>query len=117
MIRRVAFLLVILLISPPALARGVSADSARIEENLDNHAWKLKLTLDHGAVPDRDMVELVFSFKQTAIYDRELTDASPDKPTPRTTPLVNATPAESPQEADFRDANGKRQRITKLTIT
>ncbi len=115
-VRRAAIFLAVFLWSAPGLARGVSAQQQRIDENMDNHSWKLKLNLDYGAAPDRDIVQMVFSFKQTAIYDRVLTDASPDKPTPQTTPVNNATPMESQQEVDFRDDSGKRQKITRFPI-
>jgi MYXO-CTERM domain-containing protein len=104
--------------SRSADAAGVRAVNSRIEENTDTKSWKLKLKIDHGSVPDRDMVTMVFSFKQLSLYDRELTDESPEKPRQVTTPVPNPVPNISEQEVGFSDsATGKRYAVTEFPIT
>jgi|GEM_PF-656763 len=99
-------------------ARGVRAEKTTLDEDPDTHAWKLKLTIDHGSTPDRDVVPLVFSFKQTATYERSLTDESPDKPVTRTAPLTNQTAMNSEQEVAFSEpGTGKRFNATRFPIT
>lgn len=104
--------------SPALAARSVRADKTTLDEDPDTHAWKLKLTIDYGATPDRDVVPMVFSFKQTATYERSLTDESPDKPVTRTVPMTNQAANNSEQEVGFSDpGTGKRFNVTKFPIT
>jgi uncharacterized protein (TIGR03382 family) len=99
-------------------ARGVRAEKTTLDEDPDARAWKLKLTIDHGSTPDRDVVPMVFSFKQTATYERSLTDESPDKPVQRTVPMTNQVATNSEQEVAFSDpGTGKRFNATKFPIT
>jgi MYXO-CTERM domain-containing protein len=107
-----------LFVAPPAWAKGVKAEKTTLEEDLDAHNWKLKLVLDFGSTPDRDVIPMSFSFKQTATYERTLTDESPNKPVMRTVPMVNQVPNISEQEVAFSDpGTGKRFAVTKFPIT
>lgn len=106
------------LVARPAMAGGVKAEKSTLEENLEAHNWKLKLVINYGSTPDRDVIPMSFSFKQTATYERSLTDESPNKPVSRTVPMVNQVPNISEQEVAFSDpATGKRFSSTKFPIT
>ncbi|MBM4358251.1 MAG: hypothetical protein FJ096_09080 [Deltaproteobacteria bacterium] len=107
-----------LLVAPPVWAKGVKAEKTTLEEDLEAKNWKLKLVLDYGGTPDRDVVPMSFSFKQTATYERSLTDESPNKPVTRTVPMTSQIPNNSEQEVAFSDpATGKRFSATKFPIT
>ncbi len=106
------------LFASPAWARGVKIDKATIEEDPSAHNWKLKLSIDFGSAPDRDIVPMVFSFKQTATYERSLTDETGDKPVLHTLPMSNQVPNNSEQDVGFSDpGTGKRFPVTKFPIT
>ncbi len=112
------FALFVCWVPSPALARGAKAEKTTVEEDPSAHSWKLKLILDFGSAPDRDIVPMVFSFKQTATYERALTDESKDKAVTRTVPMANQVPNNSEQEVGFSDSEtGKRFAVTKFPIT
>jgi MYXO-CTERM domain-containing protein len=100
-------------VSSSALARG----SVRVAQSTITEAdgeWKLKFTIDYGAMPHLAHIPMVFSFKQTAIYERSMTDETGDKPVERTVPVQNATPINLPMDVGFADMSGKMFKITKF---
>jgi len=83
----------------------------------DDGEWKLKFTINYGRMPDLPHVPMMFSFKPTAVYQRSLTDASPDKPIMTRKPIVNGTPINLPMDVGFSDMTGKMFKITKFGMT
>ncbi len=71
--------LAVLLGVGPALARG-SVRLARSTVEEKDGVWKLKFTINYGSMPHLAHVPMIFSFKPTALFERSLTDASPDRP-------------------------------------
>lgn len=99
----------------PAAARGsVKLVSSSVDE--DNGTWKLKFTIDYGKKPHIGHIPMTFSFKQTAIYERSLTDESGDKPVERTVPVSNAEPNNLPVDVGFSNPKGEMFQITKFSI-
>jgi peptidyl-dipeptidase A len=109
----VALALLLLLSGSSALARGTLkiADPAPKEED---GTWKLKFTIDYGGIPHIAHVSFIFSFKPTMLYERALTDQSPDKPAERKVALAGQTPINLPMDVDFADMQGKVHKITKF---
>lgn len=99
----------------PAAARGsVKLVSNSVDE--DDGTWKLKFTIDYGKKPHIGHIPMTFSFKQTAIYERSLTDEGGDKPVERTVPVSNAEPNNLPVDVGFSNPKGEMFQITKFTI-
>jgi MYXO-CTERM domain-containing protein len=112
------FSVLLSLLATPAFAASVKAEKTTLEEDPEAHNWKLKLVLDYGKTPDRDVIPMSFSFKQTATYERSLNDETGDKPVMRTVAMQNQVPNNSEQEVGFSDpGTGKRFPITKFPIT
>ena len=104
-----------LLVAAPAAARGsVRISNASPQE--DDGRWKLKFTIDYGSIPHLAHMPMVFSFKQTAVYERSLTDDSGDKPIKRTIAMRNQTPKSVSMDVGFADAGGNIFKITKFSV-
>jgi hypothetical protein len=100
--------------SPSWAAGSVKMTNTTVEES--DGSWKLKFTIDYGKMPHLAHVSMTFSFKQTAIYERSLTDDSPDTPVERTVVVHNAEPLNVPSDVDFSDVQGKLFQVTKYGI-
>ncbi len=99
----------------PAMAAGsVKLVKSTVEES--DGAWKLKFTIDYGKKPHLAHIPMVFTFKQTALYERSLTDDSPDTPVLRTVPVRNAEPNNVSVDVGFADAKGEMFKVTKFSI-
>ncbi len=116
---RVRFLLTGLLIAGAlvatagrAQARGtVQLHTPVVKE--DDGTWKLRFTINYGSVPHMAHIPVIFSFKPTAIYERALTDASPNKPVRTRKPIVNGIAINVSDQIGFADMSGKLFKITK----
>jgi hypothetical protein len=112
---RLLFVAALALVGLPraAYALGsVKAEKTTLEE-VDGR-WKLKMTIDHGSVPDIAFVPMLFSFEQTMHYERALTEASPDKPELIKKSLVNQQPINESMDVGFGDGSGKTFKGTKF---
>jgi hypothetical protein len=108
-------LFVALVSASPSSARA--AGTIRAEKTTLDEAdgrWKLKLTIDHGSVPDIAFVPMLFSFEPTMIYDRELNEASPEKPVVVRKPLVGQQTINESMDVGFGDGSGKVFKGTKF---
>ena len=112
----IVLILAILLAQAQVGAVGtVRATSLDLPEN--DGTWKLSLTLDYGSTPASSPVPMSFQLTPTAIYERVLTDASPDQPVSLRTPLSVQAPLIEPCEVGFGDASGKTYRITRFELS
>jgi MYXO-CTERM domain-containing protein len=110
------FALIALLAPGLALAAGtVTVGNTSPQES--SSRWKLNMTIDYGSVPHLAHVPMVFSFEPTALYERSLTDKSPEKPVITTVPLKNQQGINVSMEVGFSDATGKTHKITKFDVS
>lgn len=108
--------LVALFLPSLALAAGtVTVGNTSPQES--SNRWKLNMTIDYGSVPHIAHVPMVFSFEPTALYERSLTDKSPEKPVITTVPLKNQQGINVSMEVGFSDATGKTHKITKFDVS
>ncbi len=99
-------------IAGQAQARGtVQLHTPVVQE--DDGDWKVRFTINYGSVPHMAHIPVIFSFKPTAIFERALTDASPDKPITTRKPLTNAKEINVSDQIGFSDMSGKLFKITK----
>ncbi|MSP26780.1 MAG: hypothetical protein EXR75_16885, partial [Myxococcales bacterium] len=112
----VSLVLIALAVPSPAWAKGsVKLATNRAEE--DARAWKLKITIDYGSTPTLEYVPMIFSFKPVVMYERSITDASPQKPIENRVPLAGQTSLNLPMDVGFGDpATGKRFNTTKFSV-
>lgn len=113
-----AALALALLVFAPGVSRAagtVTVDSLQPKE--DDGKWKLKMTMNYGAVPPTAHIPMNFEFTQTVLYERTLTDQSPKTPVLNKRPLQNQTPINESMDVGFSDASGKLFSITKFDFT
>lgn len=85
------------------------------EEN--DGKWKLNFKIDYGSIPHLAHVPMIFSFTPTVLYERTLTDKSPDKPVLTRMPLQNQQAINESIDIGFSDASGKIFKITKVDFS
>lgn len=78
--------------------------------------WKLKMTIDLGKVPDIAYIPMMFSFTPTVLYERSLTDESPEKPVIIKKPLSNQQAINESMDVGFSDGTGKAFKLTKFNF-
>jgi len=99
-------------IARQAQARGnVQLHTPVVQE--DDGDWKVRFTINYGSVPHMAHIPVIFSFKPQAVFQRSLTDASPDKPVVTRKPLTNAKEINVSDQIGFADMSGKLFKITK----
>jgi len=109
-----ALLGVLLALLPrPALA-GVSVRLASREPVEVDGRWKLAFTIDYGSVPQIPHIPMIFSFEPMVLYERALTDKSPEKPIINRMPLSNQQTNNESLDVGFSDASGKIFKVTKF---
>jgi MYXO-CTERM domain-containing protein len=112
----VAFALfaVFALLAPrPALAAGtVSVANLSPQEN--DGRWKLQMTINYGSLPHLNHIPMLFIFTPTVLYERTLTDQSPERPIINKIPLQNQQAINESMDVGFADASGKTFAITKF---
>jgi len=79
-----------------------------------NGKWKLNFTINYGAKPDIAYIPMIFSFTPTMLYERSLTDQSPEKPVITRKPLQGQQSMNESMDVGFSDASGKTFNITKF---
>ncbi|MDC3955777.1 MYXO-CTERM sorting domain-containing protein [Polyangium jinanense] len=96
-----------------ARAAGTVALATREPEEV-NGKWKLNFTINYGAKPDIAYIPMIFSFTPTVLYERSLTDQSPERPLLTKLPLKNQPSINESMDVGFSDASGKVFNITKF---
>jgi MYXO-CTERM domain-containing protein len=96
-----------------ALAAGTVTLASR-EPTEDDGKWKLKMTIDYGGIPQLPHVPMIFTFTPMVLYERALTDKSPEKPVLNRMPLVNQQTINESMDVGFSDGTGKIFKITKF---
>src|SRR5262245_22032588 len=99
----ITFALVALAFAGSAEARGNVIVRNPVMDEKDGE-WKMKLKVDYGSTPHIPHIPMVFTFKPVAIYERQLTDDSPDKPVERRVSLQGQTDINVPMDVGFADA-------------
>jgi MYXO-CTERM domain-containing protein len=89
-----------------AQAAGTVQISTR-EPVEEDGKWKLKFTINNGAVPNLPHMPVLFVFTATMHYERALTDKTGDKPVLNRIPLSNQQPINESLDVGFSDATGK----------
>jgi MYXO-CTERM domain-containing protein len=97
----------------PALAGGSVSLTSREPTEVDGR-WKLNMTIDYGSIPPIPHIPVIFSFTATMLYERALTDKSPEKPIVNRMPLVNQQSINESMDVGFSDASGKVFKVTKF---
>jgi MYXO-CTERM domain-containing protein len=108
-----AALLAALFVVTPALAAGTVTLASREPTEVDGK-WKLNMTIDYGSIPPIPHIPMIFSFTPTVLYERTLTDKSPDKPVLTRMPLQNQQGINESMDVGFADASGKVFKVTKF---
>jgi MYXO-CTERM domain-containing protein len=101
------------LLPRPALAAG-TVNLASREVTEEDGRWKLKMSIDFGSVPQLPHIPMIFSFEPKVLYERSLTDKSPEKPVLLRMPLSNQTSNNESMDVGFSDGSGKIFKITKF---
>ncbi|MDI3290732.1 MYXO-CTERM sorting domain-containing protein [Polyangium sp. 15x6] len=96
-----------------ARAAGTVTLATREPEEV-NGKWKLNFTINYGAKPDIAYIPMIFSFTPTVLYERSLTDQSPERPLLTKLPLKNQPSINESMDVGFSDASGKVFNITKF---
>jgi MYXO-CTERM domain-containing protein len=108
-----AFVAVCVLVPRLALAAGSVTLSSR-EPTEEDGRWKLKMSIDYGSPPQLPHVPMIFSFTPTVLYERALTDKSPEKPIVVRMPLSNQQGINESMDVGFSDGSGKIFKVTKF---
>lgn len=101
------------LLPHPALAAG-TVNLASRELTEEDGRWKLKMSIDFGSIPQLPHIPMIFSFTPTVLYERALTDKSPEKPVVVRMPLQNQQGINESMDVGFSDASGKVFKVTKF---
>lgn len=110
-----AVLFAALVIAAPSLARaGGTVSVTDTQPKEDDGRWKIKMTMNYGGVPPTAHIPMMFSFTPTVLYERTLTDQSPEKPVINKIPLQNQQAINESMDVGFSDASGKLFNITKF---
>lgn len=112
----VAFLLGALLLPGTAEAAGTVTLASREPVEVDGK-WKLNMTIDFGSTPHLPHIPMLFVFTPTVLYERTLTDKSPDKPVLTRMPLQNQQGLNESLDVGFSDASGKIFKVTKFDFS
>lgn len=100
----------------PSFAAGsVKLSKTTVDED-NKGRWKLKFTINYGKKPHIGHIPMVFSFKQTAVYERYVDDKTGNTPATRTVPVRNAEPQHLPVDVGFANAKGELFQTTKFSI-
>jgi MYXO-CTERM domain-containing protein len=114
---RVLFAVIALVLATgaPRLAHAVGTVTLVTKEPEEtNEKWKLNFTINYGSTPDIAYIPMIFSFTPTMLYERSLTDQSPEKPVIIRKPLQGQVPINLSMDVGFSDAAGKKFSTTKF---
>lgn len=104
---------VVIALPHAALAAGTVSLSTREPVEVDGR-WKIQMTIDYGGIPSIPHIPMIFSFEPKVLYERSLTDKSPEKPVLTKLPLQNQTTINKSLDVGFSDASGKVFKVTKF---
>jgi MYXO-CTERM domain-containing protein len=110
-----AVLVAVPLVVVPHLAQAggsVTLGSREVQE--EDGRWKLKMSIDYGSIPQLPHIPMIFSFTPVVLYERALTDKSPEKPVVNRMPLSNQQGINESMDVGFSDASGKVFKVTKF---
>ncbi len=106
----------LIVVAKPAYAGGsVRAENNGVMQEQDG-TWTLKLTIDYGATPEIQFIPVDFTFVQTMLYERALTDEGGDKPIVTKKALQNQAPRTEGMDVKFSDGLGKVDRKTGFKV-
>ncbi len=97
----------------PVHAAGSVKLSTRTPDEV-NEKWKLNMTINYGSTPPLAHIPMLFIFTPKVLYERALTDQSPEKPIINKIPLQNQQSINESMDVGFSDASGKIFNITKF---
>ncbi|MDI1478433.1 MYXO-CTERM sorting domain-containing protein [Polyangium sp. y55x31] len=109
-----ALALAFVLFAPTDARAAGSVTLATREPEEVNGKWKLNFTINYGGKPDISYIPMIFSFTPTVLYERSLTDQSPERPILTKLPLKNQPSINESMDVGFSDASGKVFNITKF---
>lgn len=96
----------LLIVSPQkAFAVGTVSLQTNSPEEI-NGKWKLIFTINYGSKPDVAYVPMIFSFTPTMLYERSLTDQSPEKPIITRLPLKGQQAINESMDVGFSNPSG-----------
>lgn len=98
-----------------AFAFGTVTLATKEPEESDGK-WKLNFTINYGSTPHIAYIPMIFSFTPTVLYERTLTDQSPEKPVINRIPLQNQVPLNESMDVGFSNAEGKIFPTTKFDL-
>jgi MYXO-CTERM domain-containing protein len=96
-----------------ARAAGTVTLATREPEEV-NGKWKLNFTINYGGKPDIAYIPMIFSFTPVVLYERSLTDQSPERPILIKLPLKGQPSINESMDVGFSDSSGKVFNITKF---
>lgn len=111
---RVAILVGAVLLLPRGALAGGSVRLATREPTEADGRWKLNMSIDFGSIPQLPHIPMIFAFTPTVLYERALTDKSPDAPVVNKIPLSNQQGINESMDVGFADASGKVFKVTKF---
>lgn len=101
------------LVPRAALAAG-TVNVANLSPQENDGRWKLQMTINYGSMPHINHVPMLFIFTPVVLYERTLTDQSPERPILNKIPLQNQQAINESMDVGFADASGKTFSTTKF---
>jgi MYXO-CTERM domain-containing protein len=101
-------------LAPRAAHAAGTVQVANLSPQENDGKWKLQMTLNYGGVPHIGHIPMLFIFTPTMLYERSLTDQSPERPIITRMPLQNQQSINESMDVGFADASGKVFAITKF---
>ena len=103
----------VLFVPSHAFAVGTVTLASKEPEESDGK-WKLVFTINYGSKPHIAYIPMIFSFTPTMLYERSLTDQSPEKPVITRLPLQNQISMNESMDVGFSNAKGEVFTTTKF---
>jgi len=103
----------VLIVPSHAYAVGTVTLATKEPQESDGK-WKLNFTINYGGKPHIAYIPMIFSFTPTMIYERSLTDQSPEKPVITRLPLQNQVSMNESMDVGFSNAKGEIFNVTKF---
>jgi MYXO-CTERM domain-containing protein len=103
----------VLFVPSHAFATGTVTLVNKEPEEVDER-WKLNFSINYGSKPHIAYIPMIFSFTPTMIYERSLTDQSPEKPVITRLPLQNQVSINESMDVGFSNAKGEIFTTTKF---
>jgi MYXO-CTERM domain-containing protein len=103
----------VLFVPSHAFATGTVTLASKEPEEVDGK-WKLVFTINYGGKPHIAYIPMIFSFTPTMLYERSLTDQSPEKPIITRLPLQNQVSMNESMDVGFSNAKGEVFTTTKF---